>query len=427
MREIPNSLLIYIPLFNKSLEFENPSNSIDFNFRSLQSLDRTGIFQLFEKVRIFESAYTFKKTIIEKIFGIEITTRLRYTLELFHMKTRTQQHDFYFFYLEIYSLDDYDFSYFVQYFTENKNEMILLIRQLLIKSKEDDKWIKNSQSLIIPFLYFGLIFYNYSGNKDPYIKKYKLNSTLMKDDANQVLTDSSGRIAVFFKKYNTTRSGYDSKIILLRLFLLRFAVWLNNKTITDPAIVFLDCIRHYSQVLFDGSANKEKYLQIKNNRNYWVERGGKAFNRVSLLNKLDSELSEDNFRKEVIIPILIDLNCNDINEIHGRDEFGIDILFSTEDLFMIKEWNAIIAKVGPINQNDGLVIKEKIRILKEQIHMAKVIPHTDINIGEIDISRVFIVTNSTINSNAMKILRSFDNNIQGTIFFIDRNRILSLY
>ena len=152
-----------------------------------------------------------------------------------------------------------------------------------------------------------------------------------------------------------------------------------------------------------------------------------SFTKEELVKKLNSIKYEQDFRKEILIPILKDLGYDNIQDIHGQHEYGVDILFSNQNKFNLMEWNGIAAKVGDINLEAGTELSQNLKKIFTQIYQAKSMNHLETNYGNVKINRVFIATNGKINFHAKNILSKKDPLIEGNIFFIDYNVILNLF
>lgn len=133
------------------------------------------------------------------------------------------------------------------------------------------------------------------------------------------------------------------------------------------------------------------------------------------------------FFQKNLIPILKDLGYNNIQDIHGQHEYGVDILFSNLDKFGLMEWNGIVAKRGNINIDIGTEISQNLKKLINQIYQAKSMNHLEKNYGNVKLTRVFVATNGKINFHARNILSQKDPLIEGNIFFIDNDTFLSLF
>jgi len=153
----------------------------------------------------------------------------------------------------------------------------------------------------------------------------------------------------------------------------------------------------------------------------------KTFTKPELTKKLNTLHYEKDFRNEILIPILEDLGYENIQEYHGQHEYGIDILFSNQNKFGIREWNGIVAKVGDINLQRGTEINRNMKKILTQIYQAKNMDHLEKNYGNVKITRVFIATNGKINHQAKEAFSKEEPLIEGNIFFIDKNLLLSLF
>lgn len=152
-----------------------------------------------------------------------------------------------------------------------------------------------------------------------------------------------------------------------------------------------------------------------------------SFTKEELVKKLNSIEYEKDFRNVILIPILKDLGYDNIQDIHGQHEYGVDILFSNQNRFNLMEWNAIIAKIGNIDFERGTELSQNLKKILTQVYQAKSMNHLEKNYGVVKINRVFIATNGKINYHAKNVLAQKDPLIEGNIFFIDYDVILDLF
>lgn len=151
-----------------------------------------------------------------------------------------------------------------------------------------------------------------------------------------------------------------------------------------------------------------------------------TFTKQELIMKLNSIETEQEFRTEVLIPILEDLGYNNVQEYHGIHEYGVDILFSSVNKIGIMEWNGVVVKKGNINQDIGTELSQKLKGIFKQVYQVKTMEHLEKNYGHVDITRVFIATNGKINYQAKKALKEKDPLIKGNVFFIDSDTLKTL-
>jgi len=152
-----------------------------------------------------------------------------------------------------------------------------------------------------------------------------------------------------------------------------------------------------------------------------------SFTKEELVKKLNSIKYEKDFRNIILVPILKDLGYDNIQDIHGQHEYGVDILFSNQNRFNLMEWNAIIAKIGNIDFEKGTELSQNLKKILTQVYQAKSMNHLEKNYGAVKINRVFIATNGKINYHAKNVLAQKDPLIEGNIFFIDYDVILDLF
>ncbi|MBA7568380.1 hypothetical protein ES708_10101 [subsurface metagenome] len=153
----------------------------------------------------------------------------------------------------------------------------------------------------------------------------------------------------------------------------------------------------------------------------------KSFSKSDLKTKLESKLNENEFREDILKPILTDLGYEDIRILHGRDELGKDIIFKEFNRFGLAEWSGAVVKVGDIH-GDTSKPANYIEIIVNQVKMCKKTPYQHLNEREIFITKVFVITSGNFIGNAKQSLRFLirDPLIEGSVFFIDRDYLLNL-
>ena len=121
-----------------------------------------------------------------------------------------------------------------------------------------------------------------------------------------------------------------------------------------------------------------------------------------------------------------DLGFSDIKINCGRSghiEHGKDIVFSHRNMFKHQEWDAIVVKIGKIDQAEG---REDRRYIKDIINKGSEafnIPFEDEKGRKFQITRVFIATNDKITDPAKISIRT---QIEGRVFFIEKDTLLDL-
>jgi len=198
-----------------------------------------------------------------------------------------------------------------------------------------------------------------------------------------------------------------------------FSFIFNNKVIYDGVI---EKIRRSYELLKNEINNVLANLQllISQKQNYI-----KSFSKSELISRLENINNESEFQ-EILVTILEDLGFEDIVINCGRrghDEFGKDIVFSYRNKFNQTEWNAIVVKIGKIDQSIGRKINRKVEEIIEQGSEALEIPYKNEKGSDFKITRVFIATNEYITDKAKStIIRD----LGGHVFFIDKNILLNL-
>ncbi len=148
----------------------------------------------------------------------------------------------------------------------------------------------------------------------------------------------------------------------------------------------------------------------------------KKYSKLELEQKLGNISKEEEFR-QLLKEILEDLGFQDIELTHGTEEMGKDIVFSNRNKFKMKEWNAIVAKVGKINTDDARRLPDKIKLIIYQVEEAYDFKYQDDKGSRHPITRVFIATNESITKDAKKRIRK---KLKGNVFFIEKDTFLDL-
>lgn len=153
----------------------------------------------------------------------------------------------------------------------------------------------------------------------------------------------------------------------------------------------------------------------------------KSFSKSELKTKLESKLSENEFRKDILKPILFDLGYEDIKILHGRDEFGKDLVFKEFNRFGLTEWCGAVVKVGDIH-GDTSKPTNNINTIVNQVRMCKETPYHHLNEGKLYITKIYVITSGNFIGNAKQSLRYLirDPSIEGSVFFIDKEFLLNL-
>ena len=95
---------------------------------------------------------------------------------------------------------------------------------------------------------------------------------------------------------------------------------------------------------------------------------------------------------------------NNVKITHGPNEFGKDLVFSKyDDDFEEDKWYAVIVKNKPATQNDFVKGNE----ISNQINVALSEPYTNPKGEKKNVSKLFIVINSTVTPNATQLISKF--------------------
>ena len=274
------------------------------------------------------------------------------------------------------------------------------------------------------------------------ISDYNIRIIFLLDDFKNILFemqssienyDYSGLIKLE-RYFNEIRNRLDSKFALFPnmeygiLFLTKNPTELIKRNHERPAfkknILQLHKV-HYQDFQLYRTNLKAELNRIMSNIRYLVNQKRDAIKRYSkmdLKHKLSNITNEDDFR-QLLKEILEDLGYQDIEHTHGTEEMGKDIVFSNRNKFKMKEWNAIVAKVGKIKTDDARKLPDKIKLLIYQVEEAYAFKYEDSKGSKHPITRIFIATNESITKDAKKRIRK---KLKGNVFFIQKDTLLDL-
>ncbi len=430
----PNSIIIFFPLLSTNEEFKFLS---DFKLKNYDDSKPKYDFKNFEKVNLILDKPFFTKKYQKQLFIEECPLKLNLILDLFKIESFSallnKKIYLHFIKLEIYSKHFISYVKFIQHYYNKKENFTKFILEVLENEMEREKYdflspfieelIKNSF-----LIHFNILYFNYGGVIQKLAKIYKTGKSLIDEHQFEIVGDRHGKTLLWINKIKTTHSSKNMKIMVVRSFLLRLFTWMDNKNDIKKKFIniFYDFFS-YLNYLLNHSVQRDFYSQLNNHKFYDLQSSSKIrFSRKELQKKLISLKSEDEFRKEVLIPILNDLGYKDVQETHGAHEYGVDILFRFDNNFGFIEWNCIVAKIGNINLDEGTDLSRNLKTISKQTYQAKNMEHLEKNYGDVKITRVFIATNEKINYNAIQALKKKDPDIEGNVFFIDRDVLLNL-
>ncbi|MCW2120728.1 restriction endonuclease [Flavobacterium sp. 7A] len=136
------------------------------------------------------------------------------------------------------------------------------------------------------------------------------------------------------------------------------------------------------------------------------------------------ETNEKLFCTELLYPLLRKMNFIDVRFTHGTREYGKDFTFSEIPLFGNLRHYAIQAKAGNVRGN----VKSEIDEIIGQLDDAFSMPYFEVSVNENRLINTFIVAISgNFTENAKdKISQKIPTNLKGSIYFLDREKILEL-
>jgi hypothetical protein len=136
-------------------------------------------------------------------------------------------------------------------------------------------------------------------------------------------------------------------------------------------------------------------------------------------------LSETDFRRQVLAPLLRAMDFRDVTELHGSNERGKDIVMWKSDAFRTRENYALVAKVCRVTQ--GRASTDVVRQIRECLGS----PYRDpITLQEMSVSRVIVVTSRVFTvpakNSILAELRSSGSTNVAVADFLDGESLLEL-
>lgn len=153
-----------------------------------------------------------------------------------------------------------------------------------------------------------------------------------------------------------------------------------------------------------------------------------AYFAESLLGKpiwdKEYESNELVFSDRIVFPLLRRMGYIDIRKNHGRKEFGKDFTFSEISPLNIAIHHAVQVKAGNISEKVNSQIDEIINQLDDSFMIPYRIPGSE---EERYISCFYVVISGLFTENAKeKILHKIPKSLKGSVYFIDKFKILEL-
>lgn len=113
----------------------------------------------------------------------------------------------------------------------------------------------------------------------------------------------------------------------------------------------------------------------------------------------------------------------DVEITHGNNEFGKDLIFSMVDTAINEKiWYSAVVKNKNARQNDFVSGGE----IQQQVELSLKHPYTNASGKSIQISRVFVIVNGSVTTNARQVLSSnYDNFIKSSVIIWDYQLLIS--
>ena len=295
MKETPNSLIIYIPLFLKDkIEFPEPSNLIPFKLYYCIE-EYFGKVQTHSICKILPLNRGNQK--LKKYFhNLNLPNKINVSLDLIYIQSKLKidgkKDYFYFFRFEIYSSNtDINYIKFINYYYDNRNSLLEFLLSLIRYISPLNSFIstliqKRINDLIL--IYFNVIYYTYK-NVDEIkdLKRiYFTSEEIVKNERHEIYADLQGRIIMILNNMTTKKSGSNLKLFGLRAFLLRTFTWVYQKNIEFLPYLMYDFF-NFADYLMIETRYKQIYRNFIQLRNYCLAYGSYQFqdNQISILNE----------------------------------------------------------------------------------------------------------------------------------------------
>ncbi len=135
-------------------------------------------------------------------------------------------------------------------------------------------------------------------------------------------------------------------------------------------------------------------------------------------------LTEDDFRKKIVIPLLHDIKAFSIVDLHGINECGLDIFFEQRDIFKRNRCYGIQCKKGNINRSASNIPNSIITICN-QIELAFTKEFRDSENKKVKINGFYLVVSGQINGFAKEYISEKSGKLP-YIDFIDGQYLISM-
>lgn len=135
--------------------------------------------------------------------------------------------------------------------------------------------------------------------------------------------------------------------------------------------------------------------------------------------------TEEEMTKNLIIPLLEELDFEAIQYVHGPHEMGKDVIFRVFDKFNLSHWCCIQVKADKVSGNtrEG----KHLSGLDQQAIQTFKSPYTSHSHGRIRIDRLYIIAHS-FTSNAKKIIQEslYEHDIKKQVKFLNGKQLIRL-
>lgn len=278
--DIPNSLIIFIPLFDLP---ENINFLKRLKPKNLESLDIEQNFNKFQKQVILQSNISVKANEYKNFFKDDISGnvfKLDTKLTLYQLQakklTKSKDLDLFFLSLEFYSKHQMDYKKTIQHYFIKRSEIFELIYEILKEnySKEElnefyEYLLENKEKNRLRS--FNLLYYNYSYDINEIANRYMTGLNIIKEYQYTTAVDHYGKTILWINHIKSTHSSFNLKILSLRCFLLRLFSMISHGQMKTKYINLLGCFYNYIKFLKERSTNSKVYSEFLNHNKFKID------------------------------------------------------------------------------------------------------------------------------------------------------------
>ncbi len=434
-----NSLIFFIPFFNHQLKCKDFHEYAHLKFEDINTFDKGKDLVGFKKLHVLDGAIKIKKTVMEKVFKIDLQNKLWISLDLYLIETSkdSDEYNLYIFRLQIYSIHLLDYSHIIQFFQNNNNK--LAINQFihsLSRMKMDSvnkEFIKYFFLLGIKSSFFlsCIIFYHFDRPIQELKQTYHMANKIYEDVGNSIYSSTDGRIFLFIKHVHTHRSSFDAKTILLRVSIFRFISWLRTKDEwNDIPEDFNISFKNYAHNLVTRSRRSTTYNEVLSHELFSINISQNLLKNELLIEFFDSANEED-FTLLFLVPLFKRMGFEKVTPKKHTEhimEYGQDIKImrlripTGHFLYFVCQ-----VKIGIIGSSPNQPTQNIATILEEiRPAFEKEIFDSDLGM-DIRPDHVFLIASGRIGEQAKLYLQERIQTTHRNLRFIERDDLIDKY